>query len=62
MIIEVMAVLSWIILTARKELIRPFMPVKYTACEIFGRHLVEDWFTWGDEAVKFNESVHWTEA
>ncbi|KAF8437421.1 MT-A70, partial [Terfezia claveryi] len=37
-----------------KDVIKSFLPMNYTACEIFGRHLVEGWFTWGDESIKFN--------
>lgn len=39
----------------------PFLPGPYRACEIFGRNLTEGWFTWGDEALKFNWEGHWTE-
>ncbi|KAF8472141.1 MT-A70-domain-containing protein [Kalaharituber pfeilii] len=41
-----------------KDLIRPLMPTNFTACEIFGRHLVEEWFTWGEEGIKFNSSEY----
>ncbi|RPB10522.1 MT-A70, partial [Morchella conica CCBAS932] len=37
-----------------KELVEPYLPENYRACEIFGRNLTEGWFTWGDEAIKFN--------
>lgn len=41
-------------------LVEPYLPVSYRACEIFGRNLTEGWFTWGDEALKFNWEGHWT--
>ncbi|KAF8533934.1 MT-A70-like protein, partial [Trichophaea hybrida] len=37
-----------------KDLIEPFLPERYEAAEIFGRNLTEGWFTWGDEAIKWN--------
>lgn len=37
----------------------PYLPENYRACEIFGRNLTEGWFTWGDEAIKFNWDGHW---
>ncbi|KAH8155449.1 uncharacterized protein LAJ45_00459 [Morchella importuna] len=42
-----------------KELVEPYLPENYRACEIFGRNLTEGWFTWGDEAIKFNWDGHW---
>ncbi|KAI5845009.1 MT-A70-domain-containing protein, partial [Morchella snyderi] len=42
-----------------KELVEPYLPEDYRACEIFGRNLTEGWFTWGDEAIKFNWDGHW---
>lgn len=41
------------------ELVEPYLPENYRACEIFGRNLTEGWFTWGDEAIKFNWDGHW---
>lgn len=43
------------------ELVEPYLPETYRACEIFGRNLTEGWFTWGDEALKFNWDGHWGE-
>ncbi|KAL7270667.1 hypothetical protein RUND412_006622 [Rhizina undulata] len=37
-----------------KELIEPHLPTPYKACEMFGRNLTEGWFTWGDEAIKWD--------
>ena len=36
------------------DLVRPLLPADYTACEIFGRCLVEGWLTWGDDAIRYN--------
>lgn len=43
------------------ELVESYLPGAYRACEIFGRDLTEGWFTWGDEALKFNWEGHWRE-
>ncbi|RPB04215.1 MT-A70-domain-containing protein [Choiromyces venosus 120613-1] len=43
-----------------KELIEPYLPLEYNACEIFGRNLTEGWVTWGDEAIKYNWSGYWS--
>lgn len=43
------------------ELVESYLPEAYRACEIFGRNLTEGWFTWGDEALKFNWEGHWRE-
>lgn len=44
-----------------KELIEPMMPDwrEYRALEIFSRHLVAGWWSWGDECVKFNWQGYW---
>jgi len=42
-----------------KELIEPYLPTSYSACEIFGRNLTEGWHTIGDEAIKYNWDGHW---
>lgn len=44
-----------------KELIEPHMPgpENYRALEVFARHLVAGWWSWGDECLKFNEKRYW---
>lgn len=32
---------------------------QFRALEIFSRHMVEGWWSWGNEAVKFNWEGHW---
>ncbi|KAF2495972.1 MT-A70-domain-containing protein [Lophium mytilinum] len=47
-----------------KELIAPFMPdpEDYSALEIFPRHLVAGWSSWGNEVLKFNWEGYWANA
>lgn len=44
-----------------KELIEPLMPDadNYRALEVFARHLVAGWWSWGNECIKFNETQYW---
>lgn len=44
-----------------KEPIEPYFPDfgSYSALEIFARHLVAGWWSWGDECIKFNGSQYW---
>lgn len=44
-----------------KSLIEPLMedPDDYRALEVFARHLVAGWWSWGDECVKFNWEGYW---
>jgi N6-adenosine-specific RNA methylase IME4 len=49
-------------LTGPAELIEPYLPASYSACEIFGRNLTEGWHTIGDEAIKYNWDGHWGSA
>lgn len=44
-----------------KELIEPHMPgpENCRALEVFARHLVAGWWSWGDECIKFNEKGYW---
>lgn len=46
-----------------KRLIEPLMPdaSKYRALEVFARHLVAGWWSWGDECIKFNWEEYWRE-
>lgn len=46
-----------------KELIEPLMPdpSNYRALEVFARHLVAGWWSWGDECIKFNWEACWRE-
>lgn len=37
------------------ELLKPLMPQKYRALEVFARNLTAGWWSWGDEVLKFNE-------
>ena len=45
-----------------KRLIEPLMADRhsYRALEVFARHLVAGWWSWGDEALKFNCEDYWT--
>ncbi|KAF2813260.1 MT-A70-domain-containing protein [Mytilinidion resinicola] len=47
-----------------KDLIAPFMPDPddYSALEIFPRHLVAGWASWGNEVLKFNWEGYWARA
>ncbi|KAI4209795.1 MAG: hypothetical protein LQ351_007325 [Letrouitia transgressa] len=47
-----------------KELIEPMMPNRsdYRALEIFARNLTAGWWSWGDEALKYNWEGYWAEA
>lgn len=44
-----------------KELIEPLLPgeARYRALEVFSRYLVEGWWSWGDECIKFNHEDCW---
>lgn len=44
-----------------KELVEPLMPdfPDYRALEVFARHLVAGWWSWGDECIKFNWEGFW---
>ncbi|WPH04653.1 Hypothetical protein R9X50_00754600 [Acrodontium crateriforme] len=42
-----------------KELLQEFMPSDGRVLEIFARHLVAGWSSWGDECVKFNWEGYW---
>ncbi|TKA33654.1 hypothetical protein B0A50_00490 [Salinomyces thailandicus] len=44
-----------------KELISPLMEnaSQYRALEVFARHLVAGWWSWGDECLKFNWEGSW---
>lgn len=44
-----------------KELVEPLMPdpSNYRALEVFARHLVEGWWSWGNECIKFNWEGYW---
>ena len=44
-----------------KTLIEPMMrnPADYRALEVFARHLVAGWWSWGDECIKFNWEGYW---
>ena len=45
-----------------RELIEPLMPdpANYRALEVFARNMTAGWFAWGDEALKFNWTGHWS--
>jgi N6-adenosine-specific RNA methylase IME4 len=45
-----------------KPLLEPYMPTtyEYSALEIFSRHLVSGWTSWGNEVLKYNSSQYWT--
>jgi len=44
-----------------KELIEPYISGRngYRALEVFARHLVSGWWSWGDECIKFNGKQYW---
>ena len=44
-----------------KTLIEPMLPnpADYRALEVFARHLVAGWWSWGDECIKFNWEGYW---
>lgn len=44
-----------------KEMIEPLMSdsKNYRALEVFARHLVTGWWSWGDECIKFNWEGFW---
>jgi N6-adenosine-specific RNA methylase IME4 len=44
-----------------KTLIEEFMPKGYQALEIFSRYLVAGWYSWGNEALKFNYDGYWSD-
>ena len=37
-------------------------PNDYSALEIFSRHLVTGWTSWGNEVIKFNWEKYWAQA
>lgn len=45
-----------------KTLLEECMPDKddYSALEIFSRHLVSGWMSWGNEAFRYNNDQYWT--
>ncbi|CAK3924494.1 hypothetical protein MYCGRDRAFT_75907 [Lecanosticta acicola] len=47
-----------------KGLIEPLLTQQkdYRALEVFARHLVAGWWSWGDECTKFNCESHWQRA
>lgn len=42
-----------------KALVEPMLPGHYRGLEVFARHLVRGWISWGNEASKFNSINHW---
>jgi N6-adenosine-specific RNA methylase IME4 len=44
-----------------KELLEHYVPEpnSYRALEVFARHLVAGWWSWGDECIKFNARQYW---
>lgn len=44
-----------------KDLLEPLARSsgEYRALEVFARHLVADWWSWGDECIKFNWEGYW---
>ena len=44
-----------------KELLEHYVSdrINYRALEIFARHLVAGWWSWGDECIKFNGKQYW---
>ena len=42
-----------------KALIEPMLPKTYRALEIFARHLTAEWWSWGDEILRYNWEGHW---
>ena len=43
-----------------KTLIEPLLPGTYRALEIFARNLTAEWWSWGDEVLKYNWEGHWS--
>ncbi|KAM0795567.1 MT-A70 [Usnea florida] len=43
-----------------KPLIEPLLPKTYRALEIFARNLTAEWWSWGDEVLKYNWEGHWS--
>ena len=43
-----------------KTLIEPLLPETYRALEIFARNLTAEWWSWGDEVLKYNWEGHWS--
>ncbi|KAF2461173.1 MT-A70-domain-containing protein [Lineolata rhizophorae] len=41
-----------------KSLVEPLLQKDYRALECFARYLVEGWWSWGDEAIKFSWEGH----
>lgn len=44
-----------------KRLLEPFLPSSYNALEVFARNLVAGWWSWGEEALKFQRQEHWVD-
>lgn len=44
-----------------RGLVEGYLPERYRGAEVFGRGLTEGWFTWGDEAVRWNWERWWEE-
>ncbi|KAL9098190.1 MAG: hypothetical protein Q9163_006104 [Psora crenata] len=46
-----------------KELVQPMLPdpLAYRALEIFARNLTAGWCAWGDEVLKYNDVLAWSE-
>lgn len=42
-----------------KSLIEPMLAVEHRVLEIFARHLVTGWWSWGNECTKFNKTDQW---
>jgi N6-adenosine-specific RNA methylase IME4 len=42
-----------------RVLIEPLLPEGYLALEVFARHLVAGWWSWGNEVLKFNWDGYW---
>lgn len=44
-----------------KDLLEPLVRSSgdYRALEVFARHLIADWWSWGDECIKFNWDGYW---
>ena len=45
-----------------KALLESHLPRPYTALELFARNLVEGWWSWGDEVLKFQHQQFWSDA
>ena len=43
-----------------KTLIEPFLPGTHRALDIFARNLTAEWWSWGDEVLKYNWEGHWS--